>query len=206
MYTKALHDHVLEDIKKAAAKNPSDIRVYQKKREIKELGVSEIAVETAKYPTKHLIVTGGEPLLQRNRLALLARVLLNKGWFIEIETNGTLEPGPLSGLAHFNVSPKLKNSGNELGIRENPAAIRSFLKEKGVSFKFVVDRPQDLDEIFNFVSKYRIPKENIALMPQATIKRALQAKAVWLKGLSKKHGLRFSTRLQVALFNGRRGF
>jgi 7-carboxy-7-deazaguanine synthase len=41
-----------------------------------------------------VVVTGGEPLLQQRRLVPLLRACRDRGWEIEVETNGTLAPGP----------------------------------------------------------------------------------------------------------------
>lgn len=205
MHTKALRDHVLEDLKKVGAKKPGDVRVYDRNKEIKETRLGAALEEIAKYPTKHLIITGGEPLLQKDALAILVKKLKVKGWFIEVETNGTIAPGPLAGLVQFNVSPKLGNSGNEKNLREAPGVLGAFLKDKRAVLKFVVDRPQDLDEILDFVSRYGVPAKKVTLMPQATTTKKLRAKSAWLAGLAKKRGFGFSTRLQVALFDGKRG-
>lgn len=51
----------------------------------------EIAAEAAAYPARHLVLTGGEPLLQAD--AELFAALHAAGFYIQIETNGTL-PAP----------------------------------------------------------------------------------------------------------------
>ena len=52
----------------------------------------EIVSEASAYKSRHIVITGGEPTLQLT--ASLARKLHDKGFFIQIETNGTvpLEP------------------------------------------------------------------------------------------------------------------
>lgn len=55
----------------------------------KDLTEEEIMQEIAKYPAKHIVITGGEPTLQ------LTASLINKmheaGKYVQIETNGTIE-------------------------------------------------------------------------------------------------------------------
>ncbi len=54
----------------------------------RELSVDEIISEASKYPTQHIIFTGGEPTLQLTR-SLVDR-LHQLGKYLHIETNGTL--------------------------------------------------------------------------------------------------------------------
>ena len=52
----------------------------------------EIADACAAYPARHLVVTGGEPLLQLDSALLL--LLKARGFYVQIETNGTLPAPP----------------------------------------------------------------------------------------------------------------
>ena len=56
-----------------------------------ELSEAEIVSRVGKYPARHLVVTGGEPLLQFQES--LARALHREGFFIQVETNGTIALG-----------------------------------------------------------------------------------------------------------------
>ena len=51
---------------------------------------AEIVTETRKYPTRHVTVTGGEPLAQRDCTALLTR-LCDAGYDVSLETSGALD-------------------------------------------------------------------------------------------------------------------
>ena len=53
----------------------------------KDLGRDEILAEVARHPTKFVLLTGGEPLLQRE-LPELARELLARGYEVAVETHG----------------------------------------------------------------------------------------------------------------------
>ena len=63
---------------------------------------SEIAILAAKYPTRHLVLTGGEPALQADDELIDA--LHDKEFFISVETNGSL-PLPDS-IDWITCSPK----------------------------------------------------------------------------------------------------
>lgn len=62
----------------------------------------DIAAECAANPSRHVVVTGGEPLMQLDDT--LVRALKTRGLYIQIETNGTL-PVP-TGVDWVTCSPK----------------------------------------------------------------------------------------------------
>lgn len=57
-----------------------------------EMTASEIAEAVAQYPARHLVATGGEPLLQLD--SDLLRELKLRGFYVQIETNGTCPVPP----------------------------------------------------------------------------------------------------------------
>ena len=68
----------------------------------KSMPGNEIAEAISKYPSRHLVVTGGEPLLQLD--SELLRLIKSKGFYVQIETNGTL-PAPVE-VDWVTCSPK----------------------------------------------------------------------------------------------------
>lgn len=152
---------------------------------------------------KRLIITGGEPLLQKGLIDLLIKKL--PSWTIEIETNGTIVPTDLQlKNCQFNCSPKLNNSLNLKLIRYKPEVIER-LNQVNTTFKFVVTSPKDVDEIErDFVKTNLISVEKIILMPQG-----VTAKEVWDNGrkmvdTAKKKGYRMLGRLHVDLWGAKR--
>ncbi len=77
----------------------------------KQSDLKSLINEIKKYPCKHLVITGGEPLLQQNRIKALLNEL--KDYTAEIETNGSLPLKPNKQIIQVNCSPKLSNSGNK---------------------------------------------------------------------------------------------
>lgn len=67
-----------------------------------EMTAEEIADACASFKARHLVATGGEPLLQLD--SPLIKSLKDRGFFIQIETNGTL-PVP-DGIDWVTCSPK----------------------------------------------------------------------------------------------------
>lgn len=58
-----------------------------------EMRVEEIVAEVTKFPAKHVVFTGGEPTLQR--YDDVCAELRQRGYFIQIETNGSNKVSPL---------------------------------------------------------------------------------------------------------------
>lgn len=68
----------------------------------KELGEDEIVEEASREKPRHIVITGGEPALQLTQS--LVDKLHEAGFFIQVETNGTL-PLP-KGIDWITCSPK----------------------------------------------------------------------------------------------------
>ena len=95
---------------------------YDPKREVLTLPVDEIEERILGYGCPHLVITGGEPMMQQEALAPLALSLNERGFHVEVETNGTLAPNAemANAVSQWNVSPKLTNSGVAPDRREAP--------------------------------------------------------------------------------------
>jgi len=118
-------------------------------KEILELDTDAILIAVVAAGHRNVVLTGGEPLLQQRQLLSLAERLKAGGRRIEVETNGTIEPRPTfaANIDRWNVSPKLRNSGNPARHRIVPAALAWFVAHPAATFKFVVEEPGDLQEI-----------------------------------------------------------
>ena len=175
--------------------------------QILEMAPAEVEGEVLAHGCRYLVVTGGEPMLQQGRLAPLLRRLRNRGFYVEVETNGTLLPGKamLDAVDHWSVSPKLRNSGNAPAAREAPACYRLFGQLGSCHFKYVIQTEDDLEEVDGIVRKYGLPAAKTFLMPQARTAQALLEKSRWLVEVCKGHGYLFSTRLHILLWGDRRG-
>ena len=153
--------------------------------------------------TAHLVVTGGEPLLQQSALMHLFKALkkrVQKDVFIEIETNGTVMPNKelLSMISQCNVSPKLSNSGITLDQRIKPAVILAFRNEASTIFKIVINSEQDLTELRKtLIEPYGIAANKVFLMPgQDNAKQYLKYEKQ-IKQYCQYYNFEFSPRLQI---------
>ena len=71
--------------------------------------------------------------------------------------------------------------------------------------KFVVDTPDDLEEVNALRTEISIPAETIVLMPQGTTSEELQPKQEWIVDVCKEYGYRYSPRVHVDIWGTRRG-
>lgn len=184
-----------------------DWRQYSYDTEVKPMSVDQVLNEIIRFDCNHLVITGGEPLLQQDDLVKLAGELKAANFYIEIETNGTILPQTdlTEQIDQWNVSPKLENSGNPAAEREIPSAYLFFSGLKNSYFKFVMESEEDLTEIQSLARKYRIRKEKMILMPQASTKDELHRRSARLIEICKETGYRFGPRLQVQLWGAARG-
>jgi len=178
----------------------------------------EVVEEVNKYPARHVVVTGGEPMVARDIRDLL-RALHAEGKHITIETAGTIMPdGVPCDLA--SISPKLSNSTPREGEIENrwiakhdamrlsPEVLQAWIDGGyDYQFKFVVSTVSDLGEIRSLLTSIgrEIPPHLVLLMPEGTDVATLQSRNEMLLDLCKHYGYRFCTRLHIGLFGNTPG-
>ena len=152
---------------------------------------------------KRLVITGGEPLIQKRQIDYLMQEL--DGWHIEIETNGTIMPTANQIMnCRFNCSPKLENSDNSKSARIKPDVIK-VLADSDTQFKFVAMNENDLNEIVrDYIKPFKISPEKILIMPQGVTTEEVNENAKRLVEDVKRHGFRMMTRLHVDLWGARR--
>jgi len=71
-----------------------------------EMAIEQIVSEVKRHAAKWVCFTGGEPLGQN--IAPLCQALVDEGFILHIETNGTVDPDPVlyDWIEHWTVSPK----------------------------------------------------------------------------------------------------
>jgi 7-carboxy-7-deazaguanine synthase len=159
------------------------------------------------FGQKHLVVTGGEPLLQQKLLTKVLSRLKEEGFYIEVETNGTIVPIPkmLELVDCFNVSPKTSNSLVNPKARTRRGALETFAGSSKSWFKFVVGNQQDVLEVDELVSEFSLPRERVMLMPEGIDSETIIERGRWLVEVCKEKGFRFTPRLHILLFGNKRG-
>jgi organic radical activating enzyme len=184
-----------------------DWKHYDVRQETSLLPIVEVERLVSAFACRHLVITGGEPLLQQNALAPLATSLKGQGFYCEVETNGTVAPRPalIDVIDQWNVSPKLSSSGTAQERREIPDALLAYRDLTKAYFKFVVVEPEDVDEVRRLVDSYRLSPQRVILMPEGTTAEALARRARWVAERCVDLGFRFSARLHTLLWSDERG-
>jgi 7-carboxy-7-deazaguanine synthase len=183
-----------------------DFERYDYAREVREVSLDAITEQLRAAPAGHVVVTGGEPLLQQRALATVFERVPSE-LFIEIETNGTRVPLPslCERVNQWNVSPKLSTAGDPEALRIRPDALAA-LRDTGRAYlKLVVQTEQERDEAEALRERFGFARDRTLFMPQATTREELDARSTQVAAWSQALSLRFSSRLHVALWGGRRG-
>jgi len=174
-----------------------------------ELSLEQILDEWKAHPARHVVVTGGEPMLAPE-VATLTQRLRAAGAHITIETAGTVFQPVACDL--MSISPKLAHSTPEGAwaerherLRIQPAVLAELIGRYEYQLKFVVQDPGGLEEIRQIVRDLGAPPERVILMPEGVAAETLHARALWIAEVCKEEGFRFSPRLQVDLYGNRRG-
>lgn len=160
------------------------------------MSMAEIVAAMQQYNCGHLVITGGEPLLQQEAIEQIRQHFPSS--FIEIETSGSVALQMQENTVnHFNISPKLSNSGNL------PYDLK--LKPKNSAFKFVVQSENDLAEIKDYIQKWELPTDKIWLMPEGRTAEEIEQKTPWLKQLCADNNWHFTTRLHILKYGAVKG-
>ncbi len=171
--------------------------------------LERIWAAVAAYASRHVVVTGGEPMIARE-IVELTRGLRTRGLHITVETAGTVFAPVECDL--MSISPKLANSTPEGEwqerhdrLRIQPEVLRRLMETYDYQLKFVVARPEDMAEVRDLVRQLGADAGKVVLMPEGIDANVLRERGVWLAEICKQDGFRFSPRLHVELWGNRRG-
>jgi 7-carboxy-7-deazaguanine synthase len=176
--------------------------------------VRKILQEVAKHPSRHVVVTGGEPLIAAEIEELTAG-LKSLGTHVTIETAATLFKPVACDLV--SMSPKLAHSTpwrrakgkfaqTHEARRLNLEVIQQFIDRYDYQLKFVVNRENDFGEIEEILKKLeRVQASRVLIMGQGQTAQELRSKANWIIELCKRYGFAYTPRLHIELFGNRRG-
>ncbi|PCR90911.1 7-carboxy-7-deazaguanine synthase QueE [Natrinema ejinorense] len=183
------------------------------------LDLEEILAEIDAHDADHVVLTGGEPLLHEESVALL-EALDDRGYHTTVETNGTIYRDAPIDLA--SVSPKLASStptperdpdgeGEWAERHERDRidmdALARLVAEYDVQLKFVVTDAEDMPEILDLLADLRaaadvpVPDDDVLLMPEGATRERLAETRDRVAELAMEHGFRYTPRLHVDLWN-----
>ena len=174
----------------------------------------EILAEASRFPAKHAVVTGGEPLLAPGIEELTHR-LKREGFHVTIETAATIFKPVACDL--MSISPKLAHStpwkreqGKFAWMHEqhrlNFAVIEQFVDGYDYQLKFVAEGENDFAEVETILEQLpAVQRSRVLIMAQARTREELGERAPWIVELCKQHGFSYTPRLHIELWGNRRG-
>jgi 7-carboxy-7-deazaguanine synthase len=176
-----------------------------------DLSIAQIIDKVGQWDCRFTVITGGEPMTNP-QLPELASALKKIGKHITIETAG-IKFVPDLACDLMSISPKTSNSGikkvparPERSRRDTFFAAKELIGHYPYQLKFVVDSTDDLSEIQKTLGQIgNVNPEKVMLMPQAKTREELIAKSPMVAELCKQAGFAFCNRLQIQLWDGRRG-
>jgi 7-carboxy-7-deazaguanine synthase len=173
--------------------------------------VGELVAEAVASGLRYVVVTGGEPLLQRE-IGELTAGLRGAGLHVTVETAGTVEPAFECDL--LSLSPKTANSDPQGAWRDRHRRLRSELgplrrlvrRFPEHQLKFVVAEADDMPEVLELIAALgRIEPARVLLMPEGRSAAEVAQRAPLVAALCSNHGFRYTPRLHLDLFGGGRG-
>jgi 7-carboxy-7-deazaguanine synthase len=174
-----------------------------------DLSLQQILDEVKAHPARHVVVTGGEPMIAPD-IVPLTEQLRAACLHITVETAGTVFQPVACDL--MSISPKLSNSTPEGRwaaqhdrLRIQPDILRELMDRYQYQLKFVIARPEDMEEVRDLVRDLEAERESVILMPEGTDVERLRERGIWLAEICKDEGFRFSPRLHVELWGNQRG-
>lgn len=152
--------------------------------------------------TAGVVISGGEPMLQRKAIVEIATEVLRVRPWVQIETNG--RHAPPEGLPRETMivaSPKLTNSGMSPEKAIRPEAIAA-LRDWGAAFKFVAESDACLDEVSALTARFDL--EDVWVMPQGTTNAVLKQHMTRIADEAIRRGFNITPRLHVDMWGQKR--
>ena len=194
--------------------------------EKQSMSVEEILSKIANSNVRHVVITGGEPLLYKGKgLEELTKALVDKAYFITVETNGSIKPSKelLENIALWSVSPKLKNSEPDCNTKGITEVIAAYHKEHRINIdalstitqesfqyqlKFVSDgNSSDIEEIESILNQLVDTKpSHIFLMPEGHSEEILSHNRKKVAEICIQKLWNYCERVQIIIWGDKRGF
>jgi len=175
--------------------------------------IDEIVQLVADNSPRHVVLTGGEPMLF-DAIVLLAESLKRMDKTITIETAGTVFRELPCDL--MSISPKLSGStpDKESGWRErhettrlNLETLKNLQNTYRHQLKFVVNPEEgdEIAEILDLLAKLGSSIENVMIMAEGRDTETLHRRERMLVPICMQYGFRLTPRYQIDLFGDKRG-
>jgi 7-carboxy-7-deazaguanine synthase len=160
--------------------------------------LDELLEETRGYGVRHVCVTGGEPLAQKNCLALLQR-LCDAGYVVSLETSGAIDVAGVDARVVKVLDLKTPGSAEvDRNLWDNLA-----LLDPKDQVKFVICSRADYDWACAQVAQRKLDQLCTVLFSPSHQQLAARELADWI--VADRLPVRFQTQLHKALWGGEAG-
>jgi 7-carboxy-7-deazaguanine synthase len=127
----------------------------------KEYSIDQIISEISHYHCRLVLITGGEPLMQDESIALMDR-LYAEGYKVLLETNGSKSLQQVPSFVYVIIDVKLPGSGHhDSFLKEN----LKYLKQDWDELKFVVTDKSDFQAAIDFIRQYELHHHVLLFSP-----------------------------------------
>jgi 7-carboxy-7-deazaguanine synthase len=179
-----------------------------------DYAVDEITAAVEEWDCRHVVITGGEPMLFAELLPL-CRELNRRRRHITIETAGTLYLPAACDL--MSISPKLVDSGPDGQKHPHWArrherqrlqrdVLSRLIAEYDFQLKFVIDEPDEVAEVEELLLVLpELAPGRVMLMPQGRTAEELAGPSAWLPQTCEERGWTYCPRRQIEWFGPIRG-
>ena len=180
---------------------------------------AEVAAAVESFGRRHVVVTGGEPLLFAE-VTDVCSGLRQRGHHVTIETAGTVLLDATADLV--SISPKLASSAPPAGTpggwqarhsqaRRRDDVILALMARGPYQLKFVIDAAADLAEALGWIDDLAaaapegVDRSRVFFMPQGRSGEELARTTAWLQQKCRAHGIRLAPRFHIEWFGPTRG-
>lgn len=181
--------------------------------------VAEVRAAVAALGRRHVVITGGEPLLLPE-VAELCRGFRGDRMHITIETAGTVFLDAPADL--LSISPKLASStppadtpggwaARHEAARRRDDVILALMAGGNYQLKFVIDSPTDLAEAVSWIDDLTaarpdgVDRGRVLFMPQGRGAEELARTTAWLEPECHARGIHLAHRFHIEWFGHTRG-
>jgi len=155
--------------------------------------VPELLAEVASHGVRHVCVTGGEPLAQRNCLPLL-KALCDEGYSVSLETSGAIDIAGVDARVARIVDIKTPGSGEESRNRWDNLPLLTARDE----IKFVLCSRADYDWAVERLREHRLSERCAVLFSPSHRQVTPRELADWI--VADRLPVRFQTQLHKQLW------
>lgn len=179
-----------------------------------KIPITDLLDQIAEMTPKHVVLTGGEPMLPRG-VTSLTHQLHELDYHVTIETSGTVLRDVQCDL--MSISPKLANSTpsrsragewarRHESARHRPDVVNQLILDHDYQLKFVVSHPADLDEIEQYLELLSgVQRHRVLLMPEGIETSQLAEREKWLLPACEERQFTYCPRMHIQWYGNKRG-